>query len=122
MKNTVEITIKKTHFDAAVAAVSKQFALTSSCLLAQAIKGAYPKKKVHVYSTSAHIGNKTFDLSTKAVRLIERFDNLHLGYNELMSESWTKGEKTRIAKFRASFPVTFKMTEEVAEKAVAATA
>lgn len=117
MKNTVEITIKKTHFDAAVAAVSKGKLLTSSCLLAQAIKGAYPKKKVHVYSTSAQIGNKTFDLSTKAVRLIERFDNLHLGYNEL-----TKGEKTRIAKFRASFPVTFKMTEEVAEKAVAATA
>jgi len=111
--NIVSITATKKNFDAAIAAQLKHKDLTSTCLLAQAIKQAYPKKRVDVSSDYATIGTKHFHLSAKAQKLIERFDRLY-------ARGESKAEKNRIKKFRAGLPVTIKMTEEVAEKAVAA--
>ena len=114
-KITVEVT--KKHFDAAYAAVEKGKQLTTTCLLAQAIKALFPKKSVHVYSTTAHVGKVTYDLPARAQNLITRFDAL-----TVLTDDLSKAEKKRIAKFRASLPVSFKMTEHVEEKAEAATA
>jgi hypothetical protein len=113
----VEITVTKKNYDVAAAAVSKGKQLTSFCLLAIAIKEAFPKKKVQVLTSTAQVGTTNYDLPKKAVKLIDRFDSLHLGYGEM-----SKGEKNKAAKLRASLPVTFTMTEETAQKSVAATA
>jgi hypothetical protein len=117
--NTVEITVTKKNFDAAAAALAKYKDLASTCLLAQAIKEAYPKKKVSVsihsrISTWATVGTKTFNLPARAQKLIERFDRLRF------FEEPTTSEKKRAARLRASLPISFTMTEEVQQAAAVA--
>jgi|SRR5271166_2630640 len=111
--NTVEITVTKKNFDAASAAAKHQ-QLTTTCLLAQAIKEAFPKKRVSVSSTYAEVGKKIFNLPVRAQKLIERFDNLFFGPDV------SKAEKNQAARLRAALPITFKMTEEIQEAAAAA--
>lgn len=116
-KNTaVEITVTKKNLDVAYAAAKAGKDLTTTCLLAQAIKQAFPKKRVSVSSDYAEVGKKYFDLPRRAQKLIDRFDAL---------PTWgdpTKAEKSRVTKLRDTLPVTFTMTEQVVEEAVAAAA
>jgi hypothetical protein len=119
MKNkgtAVEITVTKKNFDAASASAAKFQSLTTTCLLAQAIKQAFPKKRVSVSSDYASVGKLVFDLPAKAQKLIIRFDNLYFG------KGASKAEKNSVARLRAALPITFKMTEQVVEQAAAATA
>ena len=105
MKNSVTIEVTKKHFDLANAALTKGRSVLSTCLLAQAIKAAFPKKTVNVFLSTATVGKQEFTLPTKAQKLISRFDNCDF-YGEL-----SKAEKAQAKKLRASLPVTFTMTE-----------
>lgn len=104
--NTVTIEVKKKHLDTAAKAGDK--ASTLNCLLAQAIREAFPKKYVQVGYTTAQVGNgsrrKSFDLPKKAQRLIDRFDRY--AFSEFASD------KRKLATLRASLPTSFTMTEE----------
>ncbi len=112
--NTVTIEVKKKHFDLAIAAQVKYKDLTSTCLIAQALKEAFPKKKVSVSSNYATVGTRTFDLPTRVQNLITRFDSL-----EVRDPTKADKNRTRTAKLRAALPVSFKMTEQVAAAAAA---
>ena len=97
MKNTVTIEITKKHFDLAFTAVSKGKSVTSTCLVAQGIKAAFPKKTVCVYFTTAKIGKQEFTLPTKAQNLIQRFDNLDFFSERTKAEKARANEVSRIA-------------------------
>ena len=100
MKNkAIEVTITKKHFDAAVKAeAASRKSIIETCLLAQAIKAAFPRKHVEVGNFSVTIGKEKADynLDTKGVKLIERFDG---------------GERSRKALLKI-LPTTFKLTLE----------
>jgi hypothetical protein len=103
----VTITLTKKHFDVAYAAVRADKSVTHTCLVAQAIKAAFSKKRVQVCLTTADVGKVKYNLPVKAQRLITRFD----GLNFLRSVD-TKADKDRAKKLRASLPTSFKMTEQ----------
>lgn len=112
---TVTVEVTKKHFDAAMAAMKAGKQVTLVCLVAQAVKSLFPKKTVHVYSTTATVGGTQYELPAKATKLIGKFDEINYGDIEKPS----KEEKAAIAKLRNSLPFTFKMTELVAKAAVA---
>jgi hypothetical protein len=109
----VTIEVKKKHFDLAFAAQAKYKDLTTTCLLAQAIKEVFPKKSVEVSNNYCRVGKTYFGLPAKAQKLIERFDSLT--YNDQ-----TKAEKNRATKLRDSLPVSFKLITRVEEALAAA--
>ena len=80
---TIEITVTKTHYDRAVKAskLNSYFVLTQ-CLIAQAVKSAFPGKAVSVGFDDAEVGRgsriRKFDLSKKASSLIQKFDDGNL--------------------------------------------
>src|SRR5271154_6264450 len=102
----VTITVRKKHFDIAMAAILKEGLLSQArvCLIAQAVREVFPKKSVAISLLHAKVNKKQFVLPRVATRLIERFDRFAFvaGCDEL-----TKREKESMAKFRGSLPVTF---------------
>lgn len=109
-KFTVKVT--KTHFDKALAIIQKNPATVSAtrvCLLAQAIKDVFPRKKVDVNYYTAWVGENYFSLNAKGRRLIKRFDDNGAWHAE---KDRTKKEITALARLRAGLPTTFTMTSE----------
>lgn len=101
--NVVEVKVTKQHFAAAVKAetVFTGKSLIETCLLAQAVKSAFPRKQVDVGNFSISVGSgstkKEYKLDDKGMKLIVRFDN-----------GSAKTRKTLLA----YLPTTFKMTLE----------
>lgn len=104
MNAPIPVKVSKSHFDAAVKAQQKAAWLSSVCLVAQAIKGVFPRKKVSVGNSNATVGNREYTLSAGAAKLVLRFDSLTL-------TDPSKREKVRNAKFRASLPITVAITK-----------
>ena len=108
----VTITVRKKHFDIAMAAILKEGLSSQArvCLIAQAVREVFPKKSVAISLHHAKVNKKQFVLPRVATRLIERFDRFAFdkfaGCDEL-----TKREKESMAKFRDSLPVTFALGE-----------
>lgn len=109
----MKIKVTKAHFDKAIAISQKNsphISATNVCLLAQAIKSAFPRKKVDVNYYNASVGNKTYVLDAKGRRLIKRFDDNGAWH---AAEDRMPNEIKALARLRADLPTTFTLTEEV---------
>lgn len=99
----MKITVNKKHFDAALAAGAKDIA--STCLLAQAVREAFPGKKLAVTYGLVKVGRKRFEMPKKATTLMGRFDTI---VYTLLPDATAK---RRMTKLRGSLPVTFEIKE-----------
>jgi len=100
----MQLEITKGHFDKAAKQTRYH---TSNCLVAQAMKAAFPGKRVDVNYHFASAGKRTFALPKSLSRLIARFDNSVYVDASLR----TKGEEKRALKIRESLPLTFELKE-----------
>ncbi len=93
--DVVTVTATKKHFDLAVAADGKgSTSILETCLVAQAVRSLFPRKKVFVNTSTATVGLDDYDLSASGQRLIDRFD----------------GTAARRKALRKALPVSFRMT------------
>ena len=100
-EKAIEVSVTKQHFAAAVKAeTTGSKSIIETCLLAQAVRSAFPRKHVEVGNFSISVGSGNtkveYNLDAKGSKLIERFDN--------------NGRSRKL--LLAALPVTFKMTLE----------
>lgn len=109
---TIEVTVTKKNFDAAIAAQKAGKLITRTCLVAQAVGDVVGKVPFDIYNQTAQIGRagkkKNFNLPRTAQSLIKKFDNL-------CSDPDGKFKSPAVKKLRASLPVSFKITESTEE-------
>jgi hypothetical protein len=80
---TVAVTVNETHYDNAMKALAKNsYSVLTQCLVAQAVKAAFPGKTVTVGFDDAEVGTgkgkRKFDMNKKASSLVTKFDNSEL--------------------------------------------
>jgi|SRR5271157_50683 len=91
----VTVTATKMHYDLAIhAAETGNKSVLTTCLVAQAVRGLFPRKKVFVNCSTASVGNDDYTLSKKGQSVINRFDG---------SDAQRKG-------LRKALPISFRMT------------
>ena len=114
MKNIVSIEVTKAIFDKAAKKMNgTESYVAEDCLVAKAVRLAFPRKKIHVsyddvevssLESSLSFSMRTFVLSANAKRLIHRFDACYF-----------EPENPQFKRLRASLPITIKLTEKVSE-------
>lgn len=107
--NTIAVKVNKSHFDASARAIANGKLTSERCLVAQAIRGLYPRRSVSVGNVNVIVGNgvrrKDFTLSEKAQKLVLAFDSLSF-------HKPNKAEQKKSATLRAKLPLTIEMTTE----------
>jgi hypothetical protein len=110
----ITVKVTKGHLDAAIKAQrGANYWLIETCLVAQAVRAAFPRKRVQVLSDEAHVGKIVYSVDRKGQRLINRFDSITVGLE--FDGTADARTKKRIAAFRKSLPQTIKLTEQVPE-------
>ncbi len=114
--NVVSVEVTKAIFDKAAKKMnSRESYVAEDCLIAQAVRTEFPRKRIHVSyddvevstpESSLNFKMRTFNLSANARRLIHRFDACYF-----------EPENPQYKRLRASLPVTIKLTEEASEEA-----
>lgn len=114
--NVVSVEVTKAIFDKAAKKMnSSESYVAEDCLVAQAVRPSFPRRKIHVsyeevevstYESALNFSMRTFSLSKNAQRLIHRFDACYF-----------EPENPQYKRLRASLPVTIKLTEKVSEEA-----
>src|SRR5271170_3944145 len=77
---TIAITVTELHYDRAVKRLkTSNYYVLTQCLVAQAVKSAFPGRHVSVGFDDAEVGKgrslRKFDLNKKASALITKFDD-----------------------------------------------